>query len=79
MNYVLVTPQPRGQITLPKRFRDKLGIRPGIPVKVFEDGLGVKVEPMRVISYPVRSYSDQEVKGFFDLDDKESQKVKSFV
>ena len=74
-----MTPQPRGQITLPKRFRDKLGIRPGIPVKVFEDGIGVKVEPMRIVSYPVRSYTDREIQDFFGLDEKESRKTKSAV
>ena len=46
MNYVLVVPQPRGQITLPKRLRDKFGIRPGVPVRVTDERGGITIRSM---------------------------------
>lgn len=73
---MIVMPQPRGQITLPKKFRDKYGIKPGTPVKVTDEGTGVKVEPVRILSYPVRSYTDQEVDEFLALDKKETAELK---
>jgi len=79
MNYVLVMPQPRGQITLPKKFRVKYGIKPGVPVKILDAGGGIRVEPVRVVSYPVRQYTDKEVVEFLKLDAKETKRIKSSI
>ena len=79
MNYVLVMPQPRGQITLPKKFRNKYGIKPGVPVRVLDADGGIRVEPVRIVSYPVRQYADEEVEEFLNLDAKETKRVKSSV
>lgn len=79
MNYVLVMPQPRGQITLPKKLRSKYGIRPGVPVKIMDADGGIRVEPVRIVSYPVRQYTDGEVDEFLKLDAKETKKIKSSV
>jgi hypothetical protein len=35
------------------------------------------VEAVRTLSYPVRAYKDKELKGFFDLDEKETKKLKA--
>jgi bifunctional DNA-binding transcriptional regulator/antitoxin component of YhaV-PrlF toxin-antitoxin module len=43
---MIVTPQPRGQITLPVKFRRKYGIEPGVPIRVVDVGDGVKVVPL---------------------------------
>lgn len=79
MNYVLVMPQPRGQITLPKKFRTKYGIKPGVPVKILDADGGIRVEPVRLVSYPVRQYTDKEVEEFLKQDAKETKKIKSFI
>ena len=47
MDYVLLTPSPRWQITLPKKVREKIrGFRPGEPVRVYADQGKIVVEPM---------------------------------
>lgn len=79
MNYVLVMPQPRGQITLPKKFRSKYGIKPGVPVKIFDADGGIRVEPVRIVSYPVRQYTDEEVGEFLKLDAQETKRIKNSV
>lgn len=79
MNYVLVMPQPRGQITLPKKFRSKYGIKPGVPVKISDADGGIRVDPVRVVSYPVRQYTDEEVEEFLKLDAKETKRIKGSI
>lgn len=46
MDDVLLTLQPRGQVTLPKRFREALRMRPGAVVKASLLGDGVMVKSM---------------------------------
>jgi len=45
-----VTLQPRGQITLPLKYRDYLGLEPGEVLKTSLKGRGVFVEPLAVPS-----------------------------
>lgn len=53
MNYILVKPQPRGQITIPKKLREKYGIEPGVPIKVSDTGTGVHLEPLQSDPYVI--------------------------
>ena len=47
MNYVLTTPSPRWQITLPKKVRDKIKrLEPGKPLRVSTDGDRIVIEPV---------------------------------
>lgn len=61
MNYVLVTPQPRGQITVPVKFRRKYGIEPGVPVKVVDAGNGVRIESLTGSMSIKPKYSKEEI------------------
>lgn len=74
-----MTPQPRGQITLPIKYREKYGIVPGVPVRISDTGEGIRVDSVRIVSYPVRRYTDSEVDEFLKLDAKESKRIKSLV
>lgn len=42
----LVSPTPRGQVTIPKRVRDALGITPKTKLRVYADGGKVIFEPV---------------------------------
>src|SRR3989344_3906448 len=46
MNDVLLTLQPRGQVTLPKKFRAALNLGPGAAMKASLLGEGVMVKPI---------------------------------
>ena len=76
MNYILAIPQPKGQITLPKKLRDKYGIKPGVPVKISDANGAILVEPVRILPYPVRQYTADEVEEFLKLDEAETKQVK---
>ncbi|HJZ05925.1 hypothetical protein A2634_01550 [Candidatus Amesbacteria bacterium RIFCSPHIGHO2_01_FULL_48_32] len=76
MDDVIVMLQPRGQITVPRRFRVKYGFGQG-PVRVRDVGGGVMIEPVTILKYRVRRYSDQEVDEFLKLDEKESRELKN--
>ena len=63
MNYVLVTPSPRWQITLPKRIREGVkGVELGKPLKMFVDGGRIIAEPVRDPLITKPRYSPQEYK-----------------
>lgn len=67
--------QPRGLITIPRRFRDRdFGENSFLRVK--REGGRLVLEPVQVIGYPARNYTDQEIGEFFDLDDKESTQLR---
>jgi len=44
---------PKGQVVIPKEFRDELGLRPGDEVVFSRENQGVLVEPVRS-SLPLR-------------------------
>lgn len=48
MNNTLVTLQQRGQITLPKKYRQELGMREGAVLKTSLVGKRIVVEPVEV-------------------------------
>lgn len=72
-----MTPQPRGQITLPIKYRKKYGIIPGVPVRISDTGEGMRIDSVRIVSYPVRRYTDGEIDEFLKLDAKETKRIKS--
>lgn len=69
--------QSRGNVTIPKILREALGFKENELVRMKEDKGRLIVEPVRTLSYPVRSYKDKELSAFFDLDDKETKKLKA--
>lgn len=68
--------QPRGVFTVPKRLREGLFDKSGI-AKIYRQGRRLIIEPLKVLDYPVRSYSSSELEDFFDLDAKETQNLKA--
>ena len=69
----IVKIQPKGLFTIPKKFRVGLFEENGLARVIKEKGRLV-VEPVRALSYPVRSYTDEEVKEFLNLDARETKK-----
>jgi len=72
----LIKVQNKGLITIPKRFRNKLGLKTNSLVRMRENKGSVIIEPIRTLPYPVRSYTDSELDSFFKLDEQESKKLK---
>ncbi|TSC88148.1 MAG: Uncharacterized protein G01um101416_171 [Microgenomates group bacterium Gr01-1014_16] len=71
----IVKMQPRGLLTIPRRLRDeKFGANSFVKVK--RVGRGLMLEPVTVLGYSVRRYTDAEVGEFFELDKKESNMLK---
>ena len=69
--------QPKGLLTIPKKIREKLGFSENNLMRLKADRGRLIVEPVKTLPYPVRTYSDQELKEFFALDDEESKKLKA--
>ena len=67
--------QPRGVFTVPKKLRKNLFEENNL-AKISRVGRKLIIEPVRTISYPVRAYTDFEIDKFFDLDAKETTRLK---
>ncbi len=71
----IIKVQSRGLITIPRRFRDR-DFGENSFVRVKKEGGKLVLEPVQVIGYSARKYTDREVGEFFDLDDKESAQLR---
>lgn len=71
----IIKVQSRGLITIPRRFRDR-DFGENSFVRVKKEGGKLVLEPVQVIGYSARKYTDREVGEFFDLDDKESARLR---
>lgn len=72
----IVKIQPKGVITIPKKLRVSLGIADNDLIRLKEEKGRITITPVRTLPYPVRSYSDQEIREFLDLDKAETRDLK---
>lgn len=77
MEQVIVKTLPKGQVTIPKRLREELGIKVNSYLRVYVKAGKLIVEPIDVSGAPtrlyVRSYSQKEVAQFLKLDQLDSK------
>ncbi|MDO8609717.1 MAG: hypothetical protein Q7R95_04160 [bacterium] len=73
----IVKIQPKGLITIPKYLRVQLGFDVSKLARIKSEKGRLIIKPVRMISYPVRSYSDVEIKEFLEKDKKEIRKLKA--
>lgn len=69
--------QPRGILTIPKKLRRSIGLADNTFVKISGNRYRLIIEPIRVLPYPVRSYTDSDINDFFNLDAQESKQLKA--
>ena len=70
----------KGMVTLPKKWRDELGLEKGDIVKAKREGNRVIIEAQKRDLAPYRVYSNQEIDEFLDddkLDDSFLRKVQN--
>lgn len=72
----LIKIQPKGVITIPKKFRDSLGIADNDIIRIKNDRGKITIEPVRTLPYPVRSYTDKEIEEFLELDKTETKELR---
>ena len=72
----IVRVQSKGLITIPKEYREEIGLEESDFVRVRKKAQQIIIEPVRVLPYPVRSYTKKEIDEFLKLDEKESKKLK---
>ncbi len=58
----------KGMLTLPKKWRDELGISNGDIVKAKKEGNKVVIEAQKTKLAPYRVYSDREIENFLKDD-----------
>lgn len=69
--------QPKGLITIPKKFRLSLGMEEKQLLRLTKEKSRLIIEPVQVLSYPVRRYTKQDLKDFFKLDANDSKSLKT--
>ena len=72
----IVKMQSKGLLTIPKKIRENLGLKENgfIRLKVTKGSL--LLEPVCTLPYPVRSYTDEELAEFIELDRQESKELR---
>jgi bifunctional DNA-binding transcriptional regulator/antitoxin component of YhaV-PrlF toxin-antitoxin module len=68
----IIKVQEKGLITIPIAFRKSLGLTKDSFAKIYKKNGKLVLEPVRILSYPVRSYTNEEIDEFVKLDEKES-------
>lgn len=58
----------KGMVTLPKKWRDEMGIENGDVVKARKEGNKVIIEPQKAKLAPYRIYSVSEINAFLEED-----------
>lgn len=69
----IVKVQEKGLITIPIAFRVALGLTKNSFAKIYKKNGKLILEPVSMLPYPVRNYTDEEVNEFIKLDKKESK------
>ncbi len=67
---------PKGLMTIPKKFRRELGFEENGLARVKKERGRLIIEPIFTLPYRVRSYNDQEINEFIDLDRKENKELR---
>lgn len=68
--------QPKGLLIVPKKLREAVGLEENGFARIRRNNRQLIIESVRVLPYPVRSYNDEEVQEFLDLDANETTKLK---
>ncbi|OGM25603.1 hypothetical protein A2962_03670 [Candidatus Woesebacteria bacterium RIFCSPLOWO2_01_FULL_39_61] len=76
MSEAIVKIQNKGLVTIPKSFRDDLGLEESGLARIRKEKGRLVIEPVRIYPYSVRSYKDKEIEKFIKLDKKEAKILK---
>lgn len=68
--------QPKGVITIPKKFRKELGFNDKSLARITKEKGRLILEPVRTLDYPVRSYTRKEINEFIKFDKKLAKGLK---
>ena len=68
--------QNKGLITIPKSFRDELGLTANSLARITKVKGRLVLEPLKTLPYKVRSYQETEIDEFLELDKKESRQLR---
>ena len=64
----LVKILPKGLVTIPKKLRQDIGLEENGLARIKKEGKRLILEPVNVVSYPLREYPVQEIKQFIKED-----------
>lgn len=72
----IVKVQPKGLITIPKQLRKSLGFEENGLARARAERGRLILEPVRILPYPVRAYTKQEIREFFRVDEEETKELR---
>lgn len=80
MNIVQI--RERGQVTIPKKIRQQAGISDSATVMIVTEPGRIILEQVGITPYPLREYSNQEIKQFIrddHLNGKHKEKARAIL
>lgn len=64
----LVKILPKGLVTIPKKLRLEVGLGENSLARIKKEGKRLILEPVNIVSYPLRDYSTEEINNFIKED-----------
>lgn len=64
----LVKILPKGLVTIPKKLRQDVGLEENSLARIKKEGKRLILEPVNIVSYPLRDYSVEEINKFIKED-----------
>ena len=64
----LVKILPKGLVTIPKKLRQDIGLEENSLARIKKEGKRLILEPVDIVSYPLRDYSVGDIKQFIKED-----------
>lgn len=64
----LVKILPKGLVTIPKKLRQEVGLGENSLARITKEGKKLILEPVDIVSYPLREYSVDEIRQFIKAD-----------
>jgi bifunctional DNA-binding transcriptional regulator/antitoxin component of YhaV-PrlF toxin-antitoxin module len=68
--------QPKGVITIPKKLRKHAGLMDRVLVRAKAQKGKITLEPIYTTPYPIRTFSDEEINEWLELDKLESEELR---
>lgn len=59
---------PKGLVTIPKKWREELGLGENGLARMRKEEKRLILEPVSVVGYPLREYSEEQIKEFIEKD-----------
>lgn len=68
--------QPKGVLTIPKKLRERAGLTDRVLIRAKAQKGKITLEPVYTTPYPIRTFTDEEINEWLELDRRDSEELR---